>query len=874
MAQIDDIARSLSVGIPGADIFVFYSGQYLSGASAHDAAASLAAQSSRVAIIDNTPLGRFLNHPDLIDAVVQLHAGDQIAANSALFEGQSSLWGQASLRFATDATGQAIVLTGPGGYNPGGIWGQVEFPALLYNPNITSINGEPSALLRAEAARLVDLGLSQFDEATIARSIVDGRAQVNLLGVPAGDVVVNVDGTGDVRFGPDFLSRNGITNHTGFDFFRDIGVTTDSNQRALFSGFDWTILRNVTLSGIVGAVTPPALDFADMFLTAAEASQYAAEGDYVNWGRTILGWAGGTIGGVVGAGLATTQEGDPVSMFAGAVLGGQIGQRLAHWVFDLAVDIFDLGGVTYSEFVPSAPEMFVLTDDGYVLMDGNDHMVQRWLPDGAGGVRVDLFNGMGGLAFQLGVTAGGQITMAQQLSSGDTVFLRLDSLMQVTVVSSNPVTDWASRTRFLGSNGEITTEQILARIGTSTTNHFGPTAIGVALADPDNEQLTMVFPGIVVANSANLSIFRGAEDQITGAELRYADGSQINAFFGSQPIAEATGMPALWSMSAEDLARLWYGTDLTNAQSLTIEWESGMLPVPASASLLNTDGSHVEVEIPMPGVTVEWRRTEYSPNDQLLSDEIFIHNSNVGAEIGAALVSRSRATDDDGEPIGPWRTEVRRYDPSAPEPDDLTAAQIGEIFGAQLGSLIAGSNPFTQVLAGSALATVLGNIGGTISYFNSDDDGGDDPDSLSDEVDDVAVPEFSNFFTVLKGQATGAVSSFLAAELGEALGLEGFGRAAVHHGDEPQHRCGPQHGGHEYLHATAELERRHLRRVRCRQAHHQHRVRHRLACGRLPRAPDCRHRHAGRGHRRQPRQKCRVQAEGALHRCDRLAGVG
>jgi hypothetical protein len=79
------------------------------------------------------------------------------------------------------------------------------------------------------------------------------------------------------------------------------------------------------------------------------------------------------------------------------------------------------------------------------------------------------------------------------------------------------------------------------------------------------------------------------------------------------------------------------------------------------------------------------------------------------------------------------------------------------------------------VLVGSALATVLGNIGGAISYFNSDDFDADDPGSLSDEIDDVAIPEFSNFFKVLKGQALGAVSGFLAAELGEALGLDGFG---------------------------------------------------------------------------------------------------
>lgn len=60
--QIKAIARGLSVDLPASvDTFVFYSGSYLpEKATANDAARSLATQSPRVGIIDNTDLGKFL----------------------------------------------------------------------------------------------------------------------------------------------------------------------------------------------------------------------------------------------------------------------------------------------------------------------------------------------------------------------------------------------------------------------------------------------------------------------------------------------------------------------------------------------------------------------------------------------------------------------------------------------------------------------------------------------------------------------------------------------------------------------------------------------------------------------------------------------
>jgi hypothetical protein len=271
--------------------------------------------------------------------------------------------------------------------------------------------------------------------------------------------------------------------------------------------------------------------------------------------------------------------------------------------------------------------------------------------------------------------------------------------------------------------------------------------------------------------------FDGTGDLFSRSQV--TEGGESTTWFGASPIAQAMAGPlalgpfASWGDYFESR-----GTDPTDLSTFT-EWRTigdetpGVINVGATINATNGWRAEVRVERPDPfGEVVVWEHTEYSPAGEVIS---YSYGTTLRATGQPVIVTWERDTDSNGEPTGTWQPSYEKYDPNQPEPDDLTAAQIGEIFGSQLGSLIAGSNPFAQVLAGSALATVLGNIGGAISWFNSDNDAGDGPPSLTDDLSDIEVPEFSNFFTVLKGQASGALSSFLAAELGEALGVEGFG---------------------------------------------------------------------------------------------------
>jgi hypothetical protein len=134
--------------------------------------------------------------------------------------------------------------------------------------------------------------------------------------------------------------------------------------------------------------------------------------------------------------------------------------------------------------------------------------------------------------------------------------------------------------------------------------------------------------------------------------------------------------------------------------------------------------------------------------------------------------------------------EVKKALPDQPDPDVMAGAQIGEIFGAQLGSLIAGHNPFAQVLAGSALATILGNLGGVVSsYFNGEAFDGENPDGLTDSLDDVELPEFSDFFTVLRGPGNRRRVELPGRRAGRGPGPRRFRGPAVrhHHGAHRRH---------------------------------------------------------------------------------------
>ena len=108
--------------------------------------------------------------------------------------------------------------------------------------------------------------------------------------------------------------------------------------------------------------------------------------------------------------------------------------------------------------------------------------------------------------------------------------------------------------------------------------------------------------------------------------------------------------------------------------------------------------------------------------------------------------------------------------PPPPAPPVITAGQIGSIFGSSIGNYIGGGNQFTQIAAGSALATILGSVGTSFDlYFDTAGTG------AAPSLTDAIAAGFSNFApnlgNAVLSQSVGSISNFLTGELSASLGL-------------------------------------------------------------------------------------------------------
>ncbi|MBI3699143.1 MAG: hypothetical protein HY242_01680 [Afipia sp.] len=93
-----------------------------------------------------------------------------------------------------------------------------------------------------------------------------------------------------------------------------------------------------------------------------------------------------------------------------------------------------------------------------------------------------------------------------------------------------------------------------------------------------------------------------------------------------------------------------------------------------------------------------------------------------------------------------------------------TSASLGQLFGSTIGRAIAGDNQFAQL----AVGTVVGAIGAQFAQTISN--------SLNVDLEGVSqAGAFANAGLSLAGAAAGSVASFLTAEIGTALGLNGYG---------------------------------------------------------------------------------------------------
>ncbi|MCP5083008.1 MAG: hypothetical protein GY948_15085 [Alphaproteobacteria bacterium] len=141
-------------------------------------------------------------------------------------------------------------------------------------------------------------------------------------------------------------------------------------------------------------------------------------------------------------------------------------------------------------------------------------------------------------------------------------------------------------------------------------------------------------------------------------------------------------------------------------------------------------------------------------------------------------VRKTFTVDPNGVPITEGRVVLHRLDQA------VDGAAIGSIFGSQLGNALVGNNLFAQIGAGSVLSAVLGNFGDAIDLYFTDNGidsifelnqrlGSGQDLSLGESVESAFDSFGADVLKSIKSAGISAVSSFLAGELGEALGLDG-----------------------------------------------------------------------------------------------------
>lgn len=118
----------------------------------------------------------------------------------------------------------------------------------------------------------------------------------------------------------------------------------------------------------------------------------------------------------------------------------------------------------------------------------------------------------------------------------------------------------------------------------------------------------------------------------------------------------------------------------------------------------------------------------------------------------------------------PQVTFASQQDTGLP-PVTISNAQIGSSLGSTIGQSLVGAsaNPFARVAAGSGLSAVLGTVGQALDIYNNPFGSGDLNAAIGSALSNFNV----TLGAAIAGQAVGALSSFLTAELAQSLGVNG-----------------------------------------------------------------------------------------------------
>lgn len=316
--------------------------------------------------------------------------GDPKAAAHSLTSLDGSLWGDASREFAASLRGDIKVVATAA--NMERVFGKVELTAILDNPNVRTLGGQPIELLRDIAAKdgvqaLLNPVQTQFVEAAprgIYKSadvlfnkeapVILSREFASTMDVDTGKFspAANLSASGTMvraDIGMAFQVAQDEVNIARASTLREAvvagsprksGASDPDVSRGLAAVEDATTRpapsRTVKVAGALGVagLALEIYDGADSVRTAhrlsGEGNRTAAESELIHFGaRSVGGWTGAGIGMATGAALGV--ESGPGLLVTGAI-GGVAGvfggSKIAEWNDNRGIYNQELGGKTWT----------------------------------------------------------------------------------------------------------------------------------------------------------------------------------------------------------------------------------------------------------------------------------------------------------------------------------------------------------------------------------------------------------------------------------------------------------------------------------------------------------------------------------------------
>lgn len=292
----------------------------------------------------------------------------------------NGIWDEVSRRFAEQAVGEVRVLTDFS--RPHGVFAQTELPALLANPNVTTIEGIPRQQLIELVATNGDRGLDA------ARKVIAANSQLHiaLSGLAPGATSGYLDiGEGQIREGLKDPSKkasvDALLNHSDPEI-------RSSMRSAVADMID--VSRVSSSGGLPKALNR--LGYVGGLLSLLLVSHEAAGADTPEEAKQILtDWAVDAVGGEIGSIIGTAAAGIALAAFASvtapvsialvlgaSIIGGFLGSEAAGSFHDylnskddaarrgilnrLSELYFGEGGTATADSIPQEGSNFILID--------------------------------------------------------------------------------------------------------------------------------------------------------------------------------------------------------------------------------------------------------------------------------------------------------------------------------------------------------------------------------------------------------------------------------------------------------------------------------------------------------------------------------